>query len=718
MSGQCIVNEYSFDNSLLEKISMSSNLFERDFWPLVYIIRHEGQREAYVGETTKARGRMEDHLKNPKKQHLEKVQFITSEQFNKSATLDIEANLIKYLSADGKYHLLNGNLGLANHNYFQKNEIYWPIFRSLWQSLKSSKLVEKSLDKIDNSDLFKYSPYKSLTDDQLVCLKEMLLAILNPDLGQVLVNGGAGTGKSVLAIFLFKLLHTDFDPDYVEMLKQEDRHILELAKKVKLLYPDLKMTLVIPMSSFRKTVKRIFSQVKGLKSSMVTGPAELGKQKYNIVIVDEAHRLRRRVNLGAAYGSFDRVCAKLGMDKDQATELSWVQARSDKSILFYDAKQSIKPTDVLRSDFERILASRDSIKLELRSQLRVKGGALVVDFIRDLIYGHNLQELKPFESKEYELYLFDDLARMRDEILLREQAVGLSRMVAGFAWKWVSKKDPKRFDIKIGDVQLKWNSTALDWVNTANAVYEVGCIHTVQGYDLNYVGVIFGHEIDYNPQTELIEVDKRKYYDVNGKNTIEDPQQLHDYILNIYNTILLRGIKGAFIYACNKNLKDYLAQYVPRFEAMSNKPTLFTSGAVNTVPVFDIDEVPMTAEGGIHAELFLQIPDRLIKKEPQFACKINMTPIYGIPTNKEDYCLFSWREPGSFVQPGKIVLTGPDLSASKAVNAYDKYYPHLSDAKRAGALARSLQEEPSDVHEYKEGDLRFVIGVYEGVALD
>ncbi|PFV12832.1 AAA family ATPase, partial [Bacillus cereus] len=81
---------------------------------------------------------------------------------------------------------------------------------------------------------------------------------------------------------------------------------------------------------------------------------------------------------------------------------------------------------------------------------------------------------------------------MRRQILSRNGEHGLARLLAGYAWKWRSRKDRSAFDIEIGDVHLRWNSTDKDWINRPTSVNEVGSIHTVQGYDLNYAGVIIG----------------------------------------------------------------------------------------------------------------------------------------------------------------------------------------------------------------------------------
>ena len=136
--------------------------------------------------------------------------------------------------------------------------------------------------------------------------------------------------------------------------------------------------------------------------------------------------------------------------------------------------------------------------------------------------------------------------------------------MAGYGWKWITQNQPKDTslrDIPIGRGYI-WNRTNTDWINSDRLPYEVGCIHTVQGYDLNYVGVIFGPEIIYNKETGRIEVIKRNYYDKWGKAVGDDTEALRNYILNIYATLLTRGIHGAFVYVCDSDLREYLKHYL------------------------------------------------------------------------------------------------------------------------------------------------------------
>jgi DUF2075 family protein len=156
----------------------------------------------------------------------------------------------------------------------------------------------------------------------------------------------------------------------------------------------------------------------------------------------------------------------------------------------------------------------------------------------------------------------------------KEEEFGLSRLVAGYSWKWVSKKKGFDYDIEVGDVRLKWNSQAVDWINTPGGEDEVGCIHTTQGYDLNYTGIIFGHEIMYDEDAGRIVVRKENYHDRNGKQGIKEGERLLQYIVNIYVTLMLRGIRGTFIYACDPALRRYFNRHVPRYSSYGENDLL------------------------------------------------------------------------------------------------------------------------------------------------
>src|SRR5690606_24985470 len=318
------------------------------------------------------------------------------------------------------------------------------------------------------------------------------------------------------AIFLFKLLHSDDTELNLREFSAEETEVFELLTELKRIYPQPRMALVVPMASFRATLKKAFKNIAGLHPNMVIGPAELAQHRYDIVLVDESHRLRKRVNLGAYYGAFDRVCSVLGLDKHSCSEVDWIKLQANKAVFFYDPNQSIKPSDADASDFLQIKSSPDSKVMTLVSQFRVQGGEHYVQFVDDLL-NLRLVDNRRFESKKYDLRLFDDMSEMVKEIGLKNRQYGLARLVAGYSWPWRSKNDPELHDIEIDGVRLCWNRTSNDWINSPGAEHEVGCIHTTQGYDLNYTGVIFGKEIRYDKERGEIVIDESSYFDRNGK---------------------------------------------------------------------------------------------------------------------------------------------------------------------------------------------------------
>lgn len=649
---------YNFENSLFEELA--AHHFAKELWPLVYILSDGDSKMAYVGETTDAFARMSAHLKHEHKSKLSAVHLISSEKFNKSATLDIEANLIKYMSGDQVFQLLNGNLGLANHNYYQKKEVYWDLFTSLWNQLRAKGITRHSLSHIDNSDLFKYSPYKSLTAEQSQGLLQLVQSLASGTQQNTLIEGGAGTGKTILALFLFKMLASKLEDFSLKEFGAEEQTFLELIATIQQRFPNPKMALVVPMSSFRATLKRVFKNIKGLNANMVIGPAEVSKEKYDILVVDEAHRLRRRVNLGAYFGAFDKACAELKLDKHTCSELDWVTNQATHTVLFYDASQSIKPSDAKKEAFDLLKSNPSTHTFALKSQFRVKGGNAYVDFVRSLLQGRLSSDASKFRSKDYEFTLFESLEPMVDQIRQRNQEYGLSRLIAGYSWEWKSAKDKAAFDIEIEGVQLRWNGTAIDWINTEASIDEVGCIHTTQGYDLNYSGIIFGNEISYDPIAKRIEIREDQYFDKNGKQSIKDPEELRSFILNIYQTILLRGIKGTYLYACDPQLRAYFKSFVPTYEAPVAAPaiTFLTENIIpfeNAIPFYDLK----VAAGSFSAEQlpeevrWVAVPESVRPSRDLFVCQVLGESMNKVIPNGS-YCLFRSYSGGS--RNGQIVL--------------------------------------------------------------
>ncbi|MCT3720482.1 DUF2075 domain-containing protein [Elizabethkingia anophelis] len=646
MKNFTITEEYDFDH--LTETKINNNHKDYLSWPIVYFLKNKNTKSAYVGETTDVLTRINTHLKSEEKKQLSSVNLILSDLFNKSATLDLESNLIKYISADGQYSLQNGNLGISNHQYYEK-KVYWNLFKDIWDELRQIGIARHSLDFINNSDLFKYSPYKSLSKEQIKGLKMILNCLLDENAKVSLIHGGAGTGKSILAIFLFKLLKTDLEDFNYADFDEDDEELFSLLKEVKKKFKDLNMALVIPMASFRETISNVFKNVNGLSKKMVIGPSDLAKNKYDLIIVDEGHRLRRRVNLGSYFGTFDKNCEKLGLDKLTSSELDWVILQSNKSIIFYDQYQSIKPSDTTRDSFKKLELEPYTRIEKLKTQLRVRGGNEYIKLVHKIFDEPQSLPSKVYKTNDYEFYLFDDLSQMIDRIKKKDEFHGLSRIVAGYAWEWVSNKNPEVYDIVIGENQLKWNSATVDWINSTDSINEVGCIHTTQGYDLNYTGIIIGPELDYDFASGKFIVDKKKYKDKNGKNSIPNEEELLDFIINIYKTILQRGIQGTYVYVCNDNLRLLLKQFIQPFNSSTQQNSIQISDipSENSIPFYDLN-----IAAGSFSELqelenikYIELDD-INNKDDYFACTVIGESMNKIIPNGS-ICLFKKYSGGS-----------------------------------------------------------------------
>lgn len=738
--GDFTICKYRLDQSLSE--SLSSNQLVEELWPVIYMLSDKKSKMAYVGETTDANSRMRSHFLHHTKRKLRSIHLISSKQFNKSVALDIEANLIKYLAADGQFELLNANLGIANHRYYQQRK-YRELFGQVWEKMRGLGLAKKSLEYIENLNLFKYSPYKTLSPEQTVSLVKILESIAGEGVDKILIQGGAGTGKSILAIFLFKLLQTSAEDLNYREFGEEEKRIVDLVQKIKQRQPEFSMALVVPMSSFRKTLKRVFKGVNGLSSNMVIGPSALSKRKYDLVVVDEAHRLRQRVNLGAGYGSFDKASQTLGLDKLVHTELDWVLKQSSCAVFFYDEDQSIKPSDVPRAHFRKLIKQDNISVLRLNSQFRVLGGNDYVNFIDRLLRGElKLSTDKPFDSTHYDLKLFESLQDMVEAISKKNEEYGLSRLVAGFAWRWNSNPKKKNtdswkpYDIVEDGVNLRWNSVTEDWINTMGADEEVGCIHTTQGYDLNYTGVLLGREIGRDPVTGNIIALKDEYHDRNGKATIKDPAALLTYIQNIYKTIMLRGIRGTYLYVLDDNLRKYLSQFmtvIPRDKYQQVSIASLEDSSVvpfsSHVPLFSLE----AAAGGFSpnqlisgSEEWVKLPRSIKPDKDLFALRVVGESMNKVIPNGA-ICLFRKYSGGS--RKGKIVLmelgdyTDPENHTSLTVKEYtSKITPALGEenqSKIVVLLPRSKDHafEATEINADEAENLR-TIALFEMVISD
>ncbi|MBO1900913.1 DUF2075 domain-containing protein [Leucobacter weissii] len=548
-------------------------------WPVVYVLT--GERHAYIGETHAAVSRMAQHLQiTERRKNLRVARVIIDETFNKSACHDLESFLIKYVDGDQRFTLLNKNAGQTSYNYFNR-DIYQSAHEQIFEALKAEGLFDGSIRDIENSDLFKFSPFKQLTDVQTAAVSNITEGLLE-DLGDdrpslSVIEGGPGTGKTVVVITLLKLLRDiqtvaegedileeDIDGPYGDFFLSGYREAL-VGRRI---------GLVVPQQALRETLTRVFRRSAALREIEILTPWNVGKSdtRWDLLIVDEAHRLSQYAaqSFGGLVADFRTITTRLfgEMDPD-ITQLDWIRAQSDHQVLIVDEGQAVIPADLPAETIAQLTdeAARSGRRYLLESQLRVQAGGDYVDHIRRLLSGERVDP-RTFDS--YDLRFYDDPADMHASIREQNERTGLARLLAGFAWPHVSKKSGYESvrDITIGDFSVQWNRKLIDWVNSGTSIDEAGSIYTIQGYDLNTAGVIIGPDLVY--REGRIRLDSSNYFDPRGKqrnNRLRNIQLAHDdiekLVKNIYSVLLTRGILGTYIHVVDPALREHLRPHFP-----------------------------------------------------------------------------------------------------------------------------------------------------------
>ena len=529
----------------------------------VYIL--ENGKDAYIGETNDPIRRGKEHtsatLKNKnEKYHFKRIHIITGLESEETPSKHYENLLIKLMRVDGKFNIVNRNDGERPH-YNRKNtfELY---FDELWMQIEKRGLVkEKTFQAIINSTTYKYSVDMDLTEKQHKALTSIIHTIESGETQPhrdgfkarpILISGDAGTGKTVVATSLFYYLRNS------ERFRE---------KKIALVYAN---------PSTRSEIQEVFKNTDGLSKSDVITPGRVTKQHFDIIICDEAQRLRQGKNLGMYYRHFKTGNKQLGFDNTH-DELDWILINSDCQILFYDEKQITSPSDITKTAFEKRLheRTRGVRPIRLDEQMRIWAGNGYVPYIHDVLY-QRVPSTRSFENYEFSLFSsFSDMAKLIEE---KDKEIGLARLCTGYAWEWKGKEDAGLIDITIDGVDVRWNRQTSGWLHNPDAKKEMGSIYTLPGVDLNYTGVVIGPDLFFDKSDNKIKVDKRHFFDNKVKNGVTDDALL-TYVLNTYAVFFTRGIKGTYVYVCDDSLREYLGKFVPLYSRSSENSPL--NSAIN-----------------------------------------------------------------------------------------------------------------------------------------
>ena len=349
----------------------------------------------------------------------------------------------------------------------------------------------------------------------------------------LIVEGGPGTGKSVVAINLLV-------------------GITNLAKVVQYVSKNAAPRAVYASKLTKTLTKTRFSNLfKG--SGAFT---DTTKNIFDALVVDEAHRLNEKSGLYSNLG------------ENQVKEII---SASKFSVFFIDEDQRVTMKDIgNKAEIKKWAKSEGATvyELELSSQFRCAGSDGYLAWLDQIL---QIRETANYDIKEvgYDFQVINSPNKLRDIIIEKNKENNKARLVAGYCWDWKSKIDKNANDIEIPEhnFAMKWN-LAVDgslWIQMPKSVNEIGCIHTCQGLEVDYVGVIVGKDLIVRDGVVLVDPSKRSKQDQSIKGykamLVNNPEKAKELtrsiIKNTYRTLMTRGMKGCYVYFEDKLTEQY-----------------------------------------------------------------------------------------------------------------------------------------------------------------
>lgn len=470
-----------------------------------------------------------------------------------------EGNIILHPCAF-MHNYRKSNLEKLEENQYKEYVEDAPIF-GRGEVYKLREFIKKSVKTGDNKEVLydidngRIRPSKSLQDtvnsmlkgnqefvmldEQKVVYEEILRVAKQcmTDLKKrtVVVKGGPGTGKTVVAINLLAKLTNE--GMFVQYTSKNSAPRDVYSKK---------------LTGFKKS--SVNNMFKGSGSYV-----DVDENVIDVILCDEAHRLNEKSGLFHNKGE---------------NQIKEIINASLCSVFFIDESQRVTLSDIGSiGEIKKWADEEDSeiLEMELLSQFRCNGSDGYLAWLDDVLEiretaNHDLKDI------EYDIQIVDDPNEVREIIIEKNlNSHNRARMVAGYCWEWLKdgKADTNVHDIKIGDFEMSWNlSDSQPFALSDTSVNEVGCIHTSQGLEFDYVGVIIGDDMRYENGHIVTDFTKRastdqslkgikKLYKENPEKALSEADEI---IKNTYRTLMTRGMKGCYVYCTDKNLAEYLRE--------------------------------------------------------------------------------------------------------------------------------------------------------------
>ncbi len=524
------------------------------------------------------------------------------------------------------------------------------------------------------SAIIKAQPVYTLLDEQLVVYDEVFAAARKGSkTGKtvLLVRGGPGTGKSVIAINLLADLSKEgFNCHYATGSR-----------------------------AFTTTLRKIVGTRAGQQFKYFNNYAVAQPNEVDVLVLDESHRIRA--------SSVDRRTPKDA--RSGLPQIEEIMRAAKVCVFFIDDFQGIKPDEVGSSSLVRATAQKMSCTLkeyELEAQFRCSGSDAFVNWIDNTLDVRKTANILWKSPEAFDFKIFDSPQELEDAIRAKAADGASARMTAGFCWPWSEPKDDGTLanDVKIGDYVRPWNARpdatrlargipkAPLWAHEPGGINQVGCIYTAQGFEFDYVGVIIGKDLVYDPGKAAWVGVPQESADTTVR---RGRDKFIDLVKRTYRVLLSRGMKGCYVHFMDENTKNFFMSRIEKAavqEEARPTPTLIeiladileSARFVTHLPIYGL----AVAAGGFSEE---QLPRPLgwVKAdigrklaEDMFVAKVkgrSMEPL--IPDGS--YCVFRTERGGS--RDGKIVLVeyaglqDPDTGMRYTVKKYRSEKENLDD---------------------------------------
>ncbi len=353
----------------------------------------------------------------------------------------------------------------------------------------------------------------------------------------VIIKGGPGTGKSVISVNLLGGLIKD----------------------------ELSAVFVAPNASFRDViVKKLARQEKKNRLKILfkgsAGFVNALENEFDAAIVDEAHRLKDQ----RAY------------QYQGENQVEDIVRAAKTSIFFVDDDQAIRAEDIGRvEEIKRVaeLYKADVHELELVTQFRCAGAQGYINWLEDVLQLKETGNYDGWDKGTFDFKIFNNPNELRQAILVKANQGKSARILAGYAWDWSPVKggnaDAQIADVEIAeyDFRMPWNSRKVGttWAIDPEGIHQVGCIHTTQGLEFDYVGVIIGADLRFDPEIMKFFTNWKEYKDTGGKKGLKhEPEKLNKFVRNIYKVLMTRGMKGCYIYFVDKEVEKFFSDRIKR----------------------------------------------------------------------------------------------------------------------------------------------------------